>query len=68
VVCLFSGEGVVLPTPFVAVKSARDHAMRRPAKSSTTAVRQSRHPIWNQTLSVQVLEPPHIYELMVITD
>lgn len=42
--------------------------MRRPAKSSTTAVRQSRHPIWNQTLSVQVLEPPHINELMVITD
>jgi len=34
----------------------RDAAARRPAKSSTTAVRNSRHPIWNQTLVVEVLQ------------
>lgn len=49
-------EESVLPTPFVAVKSQRDAQMKRPAKSSTTAVKNSRHPIWNQTLVVEVLE------------
>eukprot|EP01043_Picozoa_sp_COSAG02_P007701 COSAG02_NODE_235_length_27784_cov_9.895828_4_plen_933_part_00 len=49
-------EEAVLPTPFVAVKSQRDAQMKRPAKSSTTAVKNSRHPIWNQTLVVEVLE------------
>jgi hypothetical protein len=38
------------------VKSSRDAAARRPARSSTTAVRNSRHPIWNQTLVVEVLQ------------
>eukprot|EP01047_Picozoa_sp_COSAG01_P066504 COSAG01_NODE_9194_length_2525_cov_1.283182_2_plen_584_part_00 len=46
----------VSPTPFVAIKSARDAAARRPARSSTTAVRNSRHPIWNQTLVAEVLQ------------
>ena len=49
-------DEAVLPTPFVAVKSQRDAQMKRPAKSSTTAVKNSRHPIWNQTLVVEVLE------------
>lgn len=53
---VLSGGKMVMPTPFVAVKSARDAAARLPANSSTTAVRTSRHPIWNQTLVVDVLQ------------
>ena len=49
-------DEAMLPTPFVAVKSQRDAQTKKPAKSSTTAVRNSRHPIWNQTLVVEVLE------------
>ena len=37
-------------------ESRRDAAARLPANSSTTAVRTSRHPIWNQTLVVDVLQ------------
>lgn len=50
------GPEITPPTAFVAVKSARDAAARRPAKSSTTAVSKSRHPIWNQLLVVDVTE------------